>query len=93
MSKDALTTLLVKQAIEARNAVSATLSEMLQLASRLPELPVVMAMRGVGNSLGPQLTAGIGAAARFARHGAITSFAGVDPGTELPHFRPVYCKF
>ena len=53
---------------------------MLQLASQLPEFPVVMAMRGVGDSLGPQLMAEIGDVTRFAHRGAITSFAGVDPG-------------
>ena len=84
MPKNALTKLLVKQAIDALNAVSATLerlkAEMLQLASQLPEFPVVMAMRGVGDSLGPQLMAEIGDVTRFAHRGAITSFAGVDPG-------------
>ena len=53
---------------------------MLELASQLPEYPVVMAMRGVGDSLGPQLMAEIGDVTRFARRSAITSFAGVDPG-------------
>ena len=84
LPKDAMTKLLIRQAICALNAVSATLerlkAEMLQLASQLPEFPVVMAMRGVGNSLGPQLMAEIGDVTRFARRSAITSFAGVDPG-------------
>ncbi len=53
---------------------------MLALAAQLPEYPVVMSMRGVGDSLGPQLMAEIGDVARFARRSAITSFAGVDPG-------------
>ena len=53
---------------------------MLQLASQLPEFPVVMAMCGVGDSLGPQLMAEIGDVTRFAHRGSITSFAGVDPG-------------
>lgn len=38
---------------------------MLKLASQLPEFPVVMAMHGVGNTLGPQLMAKIGDVARF----------------------------
>lgn len=84
LPKDAMTKLLVKQAIDALNAVSKTLErlkdEMLTLASQLPEFPVVMAMRGVGDSLGPQLMAEIGNVTRFAHRGAITSFAGVDPG-------------
>ena len=86
LPKDAMTKLLVRQAINALNAVSATLerlkAEMLQLASQLPEFPVVMAMRGVGDSLGPQLMAEIGDVTRFAHRGSITSFAGVDPGAD-----------
>ena len=84
LPKDAMTKLLVKQSVDAINAVSATLerlkAEMLKLASLLPEFPVVMAMRGVGDTLGPQLRAEIGDVARFAHRSAITSFAGVDPG-------------
>jgi len=84
LPKDDLTKLLVRQAIDALNAVSKTLerlkAEMLALASQLPEYPVVMAMRGVGNSLGPQLMAEIGGVTRFAHRGSIISFAGVDPG-------------
>ena len=41
---------------------------------------VVMAMKGVGTSLGPQLMAEIGDVSRFTHKGAITAFAGVDPG-------------
>ncbi len=84
LPKDALTKLLVRQAIDALNAVSKTLerlkAEMRALASQLPEYPVVMAMHGVGDSLGPQLMAEIGDVTRFAHRSAITSFAGVDPG-------------
>lgn len=86
MPKDALTKLLVQQAVEALNAVSKTLerlkAEMLELASQLPEFPIVMEMHGVGDSLGPQLMAEIGDVKRFARRSAITSFAGVDPGAD-----------
>ncbi len=84
LPKDALTKLMVRQAIDALNAVSKTLerlkAEALALASQLPEYPVVMDMCGVGDSLGPQLMAEIGDVTRFARRSAITSFAGVDPG-------------
>ena len=84
LPKDAMTKLLVRQAVDALNAVSASLerlkAEMLKLASQLPEFPVVMAMRGVGESLGPQLMAEIGDVTRFAHRGSITAFAGVDPG-------------
>lgn len=47
---------------------------------RLPEYPVVMAMNGVGPTLGPQLMAEIGDVTRFTHRGALTAFAGVDPG-------------
>ena len=49
-------------------------------ASKLPEYPIVMEMNGVGPSLGPQLMAEIGDVTRFTHKGAITAFAGVDPG-------------
>ncbi len=84
LPKDAMTKLMIRQAIDALNAVSATLerlrAEMLEQASQLPEYPVVMEMHGVGDSLGPQLMAEIGDVTRFARRSSITSFAGVDPG-------------
>ena len=86
LPKDALTKLLIRQAIDTLNAVSAALerlkTEMLNLASQLPEYPVVMAMHGVGNSLGPQLIAEIGDVTRFIHRGSITAFAGVDPGAD-----------
>lgn len=84
LPQDELTELLIQQAINALNAVSSTLerlkAEMRTLAAQLPEYPVVMAMRGVGDSLGPQLMAEIGDVTRFPHRGSITSFAGVDPG-------------
>ena len=46
----------------------------------VPQYPVVMEMRGAGDSLGPQLMANIRDVARFVHRGSITSFAGVDPG-------------
>ena len=52
------------------------------LAAQLPEYPVVMAMHGVGDSLGPQLMAELGDVARFTHRNAITAFAGVDPGAD-----------
>ncbi len=51
-----------------------------ETATKLPEHPIVMAMKGGGPSLGPQLMAEIGDVARFTHKGAITAFAGVDPG-------------
>lgn len=82
--KDAMTKSLIKQAILQLNTVSQTVehlrAEMNHLASQLPEYPVVMAMYGVGESLGPQLMAEIGDISRFHRRENLTAFAGVDPG-------------
>ena len=50
------------------------------IASQLPEYPVVLAMKGVGTSLGPQLMAEIGNVTGFKHKGALTAFAGIDPG-------------
>lgn len=84
LPKDDLTKLIVKQAIEQLNTASKTVEELRALmnetASKLPEYPIVMAMCGVGLSLGPQLMAEIGDVTRFTHKGAITAFAGVDPG-------------
>ena len=84
MPKDDLTKRLIRQAIDSLNAVSKTVeqlkAEMLKLSAQLPEYPVVMEMRGVGDSLGPQLMAEIGDVARFTHRGALAAFAGVDPG-------------
>lgn len=86
MPKDDLTKRLIRQAIDALNAISKTVeqlkAEMLKLSAQLPEYPVVMEMRGVGDSLGPQLMAEIGDVTRFAHRSSITSFAGVDPGAD-----------
>lgn len=57
-------------------------NEMDQLASTLPEYPTVMAMCGVGKTLGPQLIAEIGDVSRFTHREAITAYAGVDPGVD-----------
>lgn len=84
LPKDALTKLLVQQAIDQLNATSRTVellrTEMKRLAAQLPEYPVVMAMYGVGDSLGPQLMAEIGDVTRFEKRNSLTAFAGVDPG-------------
>ena len=84
LPKDELTRLVIKQAAEQLNTVSSTIEAlrilMNETASKLPEYPVVMAMKGVGTSLGPQLMAEIGDVTRFTHRGAITAFAGLDPG-------------
>ncbi len=72
------------KAVRQLNAASQTVEQLRSLmnetASKLPEYPAVMAMKGVGPSLGPQLMAEIGDVTRFTHKGAITAFAGVDPG-------------
>ena len=84
LPKDDLTKLIIKQAIDQLNTASQTVEQlrtmMNEAASKLPEYPVVMAIKGVGKSLGPQLMAEIGDVSRFTHKGAITAFAGVDPG-------------
>ena len=76
--------MLIHQAVELLNTASKTVEslrvEMDRTAATLPEYPVVMAMTGVGPTLGPQLMAEIGDVTRFTKRGALTAFAGVDPG-------------
>jgi transposase len=83
LPKNASTKLLLHEAIAALNAVSKTAetfrAEMRRLAELLPEYPVVMAMYGVGDSIGPQLMAEIGDVRRFSHRGALIAYAGVDP--------------
>ena len=73
---------LVSQAVSQLNCISATLAatrqEMRRLASMLPEYPIVLAMRGVGETLGPQLMAEIGDVRRFSHKKSLIAFAGVD---------------
>ena len=84
LPKDDITKLIIKQAADQLNNASVTVEELRTLmnetASKLPEYPIVMQMKGVGISLGPQLMAEIGDVTRFTHKGAITAFAGVDPG-------------
>jgi len=84
LPKDDTTKFLIRQAVVQVNTVSAAVEElrtrMNGIASQLPEYPVVLAMKGVGTSLGPQLMAEIGDVTRFTHKGALTAFAGVDPG-------------
>ena len=82
--KDDNTKLLIRQAVAMLNTASETVESLRQkmnkTAAILPEYPVVMAMNGVGPTLGPQLMAEIGDVTRFTHRGALTAFAGVDPG-------------
>lgn len=82
--KDSSTKMLIRQAVAMLNTASETVEslrlKMDETASTLPEYPIVMAMDGVGPTLGPQLMAEIGDVTRFTHRGALTAFAGVDPG-------------
>ena len=84
LPKDNITKLIIRQAVDQLNSASATVENLRNLmnetAAKLPEYPVVMQMKGVGPSLGPQLMAEIGDVTRFTHRNAITAFAGVDPG-------------
>ena len=84
LPKDEITKLIIQHAVDQLNSVSITVEELRTLmnetAFKLPEYPIVMQMKGVGPSLGPQLMAEIGDVTRFTHKGAITAFAGVDPG-------------
>ena len=78
--------MLIWQAVAMLNTASRTVEslrlEMDKAASALPEYPVVLAMDGVGPTLGPQLMSEIGDVTRFTHRGALTAFAGVDPGKD-----------
>ena len=84
LPKDEMTKFLIRQAVEQVNTASASVESlrirMDDAAKQLPEYPVVLAMKGVGTSLGPQLMAEIGDVTRFTHKGALAAFAGVDPG-------------
>ena len=82
MPKCEATKLLIQQAVAQLQASSRALAaikqQMQDLASTLPEYPVVMGMYGVGPSLGPQLMAEIGDVRRFHSKSALVAFAGID---------------
>jgi len=63
---------------ELDKTLESILSQMQQLASSLPEYPVVMAMNGVGPTLGPRLIAEIGDVRRFHSGSALVAYAGID---------------
>lgn len=73
LPKDNFTKCIIKQAIDQLNVISQTVEQLRSLmnetASRLPEYPVVIAIKGAGPSLSPQLMAEIGDGARFTHKG------------------------
>jgi len=82
--KNANTKFLIHQAVDMLNQASVNVealrTQMDKTASTLPEYPVVMAMSGVGPTLGPQLMAEIGDVTRFTKRSSLTAYAGIDPG-------------
>ena len=80
------TKMLIRQAVTLLNATSQMVEslriQMDQVAYTLPEYSAVMAINGVGPTLGPQLMAEIGDPTRFTHREALTAFAGVDPGAD-----------
>ncbi len=82
LPKDDCTKLLINQSVSQLKSIAETLSvimnEMRRLSALLPEYPVVMAMHGVGRTLGPQLIAEIGDVLRFHSKKALVAFAGID---------------
>lgn len=74
--------ILVSQAVAqlrtTTGALVALRNEMNNLASHLPEYPVVMGMFSVGSTLGPQLMEEIGDVRRFHSKKALVAFAGID---------------
>ena len=83
MPKNENTKLLITQAVAQVNAISETLAsfarEMNYLAHLLPEYEIVLAFRGVGDILGPQLMAEIGDVRRFQKKSSLVAFAGLEP--------------
>ena len=81
--RDIYTKKVIHQAVDLLNAASKNVEtlriEMDLTAATLPEYPVVMAMNGVGPTLGPQLMAEIGDVLCYEKRGSLTAFAGVDP--------------
>ena len=85
LPKNGTTKLIIHNAVDQVNSISKTVetlrSKLYDTAATLPEFPIVMAMDGIGPTLGPQLMAEIGDVTRFKHRGALTAFAGVDPGS------------
>jgi len=83
MPKNEATKALITYAVAQVNAVVESLAnlakEMKRLAETLPEYPVVLAFRGVGEILGPQLMAEIGDVRRFMKKSSLVCFAGLEP--------------
>ena len=84
LPKDSFTKRIIKQAVDQLNAASQTVEQLRTLmnetASKLPEYPVVMAMKGAGMISWPSAHSRDRRCHTFYPQSAITAFAGVDPG-------------
>ncbi|WP_245157171.1 IS110 family transposase [Anaerovorax sp. IOR16] len=76
------TQIMIQQSVGVLRQVNTTLrsilTQMKELAKRLPEYPVVRAMGGVGDVLAPKLIAEIGDVRRFHSSKALIAYAGID---------------
>ena len=63
---------------EAQNAADATILQMQNIASTIPEYKVLLSMAGVGERLGPIILAEIGDIRRFHSAKALNAYAGND---------------
>ncbi|MBQ0036087.1 MAG: IS110 family transposase [Firmicutes bacterium] len=63
---------------ETNTSLFTILAKMRQLAKQMPEYETVMAMKGVGDSIGPRLIAEIGDPRRFHSAKALIAYSGID---------------
>ena len=90
ISKDAIPTLEADESVhmvissavsllkETDASLFSILNKMRELAKRLPEYETVMAMKGIGETLGPRIMAEIGDPRRFHDAKALIAYAGID---------------
>lgn len=74
--------------------IAAVKSEMIKLASALPEYETVLSMHGAGKTLAPQLIAETGDIRRYPKRSSLARFAGIEPpenqsGTYNQHSRRI----
>ncbi len=83
LPRNDFTKALVLQAVSQLNSLCETIAtlkaEMNKIASLLPEYETVLAMHGVGKTLGPQLIAEIGDIRRYPKRSSLARFAGIEP--------------
>lgn len=83
LPKNDFTKTLISQAVVQLNALCETIAalkaEMNKIAFRLPEYETVLAMHGVGKTLGAQLIAEIGDIRRYPKRSSLARFAGIEP--------------